>query len=57
MSASAAAKSAGLKSLAEVSEITGKPPQTLRRWHTEEPALFRVVLLGCARQKEKQSVE
>jgi len=44
-------KSAGLKSLAELASITGKPVQTLINWHREEPQLFEVVVWGAAVKK------
>ena len=47
MTASQAAKSSGLKSLAEVSRTTKQSPQTLTNWHRDKPELFEVVLLGC----------
>jgi hypothetical protein len=48
MTASQLAKSHGLRSLAQVSELTGASPQTLNNWHNHKPQLFRVVLMGCA---------
>lgn len=48
MTPSQQAKAAGLKSLQQVSEITGKPIQTLRDWHKDQPKLFAIVLAGCA---------
>jgi hypothetical protein len=47
MTASQSAKSAGLKSLAEVVELTGVSHQTLNNWHNDKPKLFAVVLTGC----------
>ena len=41
------AKEAGLKSLSQVSEITGVSLQTLDNWSRDKPELFRIVLLGC----------
>lgn len=38
---------AGLKSLAEVSRITGVGRQTLINWHKNKPLLFAIVLAGC----------
>ena len=40
-------KGKGLKSLQQVIDITGKPRQTLRDWHKNEPKLFKVVVTGC----------
>lgn len=53
MTASEAAKQAGLYSLAEVSRMVGKSPQTLYNWHKRYPELFRVVLIGCAQLKRR----
>lgn len=49
MKASEQAKAAGLKSLAQVSELTGVSFQTLNNWAKDEKKqqLFEVVLLGC----------
>jgi hypothetical protein len=47
MTASEAAKAANLKSLKQVSELTGQSNQTLINWHKDKPKLYRVVLLGC----------
>jgi len=47
MTPSQQAKSAGLKSLSQVSELTGQSLQTLGNWHRDKPELFRIVLLGC----------
>lgn len=44
-------KEAGLKSLAEVSEMTGQSRQVLDAWHKERPELFRIILLGCLADK------
>lgn len=41
------AKAAGLKSLTQVSQITGVSLNTLTNWHRDKSELFRVVLLGC----------
>lgn len=40
-------KSVGLKSLTQVSQITGVSLNTLTNWHRDKPELFRIVLLGC----------
>ena len=40
------AKSVGLKSLTQVSNITGVSLNTLTNWHRDKPELFRIVLLG-----------
>ena len=41
------AKSMGLKSLTQVSNLTGVSLNTLTNWHRDKPLLFDVVLLGC----------
>ena len=41
------AKAAGLKSLTQVSQITGQSLNTLTNWHRDKPDLYRIVLLGC----------
>lgn len=46
-------KLAGLKSLVELSQITGKPVQTLINWHRDDPVLFNVVLTGAVAIKNK----
>lgn len=51
MKVSEACKRAGLKSLAELSIITGKNTCTLRRWHEGSPEFFRVVLVGAVAVK------
>jgi hypothetical protein len=47
MTPSQQAKAAGLKSLAQVQQMTGQSRQTLTNWHTNKPDLFAVVLVGC----------
>ncbi len=47
ITASQQAKAAGLKSLAQVSELTGVSFQTLNNWAKHKPQLFEAVLLGC----------
>ncbi len=42
------AKELGLKSLTQVSELTGQSLQTLTNWFNYKPVLFEVVLLGYA---------
>ena len=41
------AKAAGLKSLLQVSELTGVSMQTLDNWAKNKSDLFRVLLAGC----------
>lgn len=47
MTPSQQAKSVGLKSLTQVSQITGVSLNTLTNWHRDKSELFRIVLLGC----------
>ena len=53
MKTSEKAKAAGLKNLAELSEITGQSTQTLRNWAENKPKLFEIVLLGAIEWKNK----
>ncbi len=55
MTASKQAKSAGLKSLAQVEQITGVSPQTLINWSKNKPQLFRIVIAGCVAEQEKEN--
>ena len=41
------AKALGLKSLAQVSTLTGLSLQTLDNWSKNKPKLFKKVLQGC----------
>jgi hypothetical protein len=43
------AKSVGLKSLTQVSNLTGVSLNTLTNWHRDKPLLFDVVLHGCVK--------
>ena len=54
MTASQQAKSAGLKSLAEVSEMTKQSTQTLNNWFNHKPELFEVVIAGCQSISKKE---
>ena len=56
MTPSKQAKARGLKSLAEVSQMTGQALSTLDRWASEKPELFRIVLTGCATEKHLKSL-
>ena len=47
MTASQQAKAAGLKSLSQVSRLTGVSLQTLDNWSKDKPDLFTIVLAGC----------
>ena len=44
-------KEAGLKSLAELSEISGESVQTLNNWSKNKPIVFELVLKGAAAKK------
>lgn len=58
MTPSQQCKQAGLKSLAELCEITGRSRQTLTNWHRHYPKLFAVVVAGaCASTSSTQSVK
>tara|TARA_R110001632_G_scaffold224150_1_gene356374 strand:- start:358 stop:534 length:177 start_codon:yes stop_codon:yes gene_type:complete len=52
MTPSKQAKELGLKSLTQVSELTGQSPQTLTNWFNHKPELYKIVLLGCLYQLE-----
>ena len=52
MTPSQAAKSAGLKSLAEMSELTGYDRHTLAQWHKSRPVVFDALLMWCNAKKE-----
>jgi hypothetical protein len=60
MTPSQQAKEAGLKSLTQMSQMTGKPTDTLRNWHRDSPDLFRLLLAGCVieinRSKEEELI-
>jgi len=47
ITASQTIKRSGLKSLKEVSELTGQSPQTLINWYKHKRALFDIVIKGC----------
>lgn len=51
MKASELCKSAGLKNLAELAEITGKHEQTLLRWHRQDLPFFEIVVAGAVATK------
>ncbi len=44
-------KAVGLKSLAELSAMTGKPVQTLIRWADVDPVFFEILLRGAVSKK------
>ena len=47
MTASHQVKRMGLKSLKQVTELTGVKRGTLANWARDKPKLFKVVLTGC----------
>lgn len=47
MTPSQQTKKEGLKSLSQVSKMTGQSVQTLSNWAKDKPELFKIVLLGC----------
>lgn len=53
MTPSQQCKEAGLKSLAELSRLTGVSEQTLINWFHDKPKLFDVVVLGAASIKNR----
>lgn len=54
MTASKKAKAQGLKSLAQVVELSTVKRRTLENWHKNKPELFNVVLLGCYEIQSKE---
>ena len=48
------AKDYGLKGIRHVSDLSGVKANTLQNWHTHKPALFRVVLLGCKEDYDRE---
>ena len=52
MTPSQQAKAAGIKSLLQVSELTGVSIQTLSNWAKNKPKLFRTVILGAKKIQE-----
>ena len=57
MKPSEKSKSAGLKSLAELSEISGESVQTLNNWFKNEPRRFGLILKGAVAEKFAKAVE
>lgn len=47
MTPSEKCKAAGLKSLAELSRITGRSVRTLEYWSNNTPGFFKIVLRGA----------
>ena len=56
MTPSEQCKAAGLKSLAELSEITGQSVRTLSNWHKDKPVLFRIVLIGAVVERAERAM-
>ena len=50
-------KAAGLKSLAELSEMSGQSVQTLTNWNKNKPLLFGLVLRGAVVAKLERALE
>lgn len=46
MTPSEQCKAAGLKSLAELSRVSGESVQTLINWNKNKPQLFKVLIAG-----------
>ena len=55
MTASEQCKEAGLKSLAEASEISEVAVSTLNDWHRTKPKLFEIVVIGATELKRRQA--
>lgn len=51
MTPSEQCKKAGLKSLAELAQITGRSTRTLQHWAVNEPKFFAVVVAGAVALK------
>lgn len=50
-------KSAGLKGLADLSEISSVSPRTLINWHKDKPQLFATVLAGAVVLRKREGVK
>lgn len=48
LTASQECKSYGLTSLTQAAELFGCTTKALRDWHRDNPARFRIIMLGCA---------
>lgn len=53
MSASTAAKEAGLKSLADLVTLSGIPRRTLIDWYANQPRKFELTLKGVLYEQER----
>lgn len=51
MKPSEVCKSAGLKSLAELSRLSGESVQTLNNWSKNYPRRFNLILYGVLRER------
>ena len=49
-------KLVGLKSFAELSEVSGESVQTLNNWYKNKPRLFELVLIGVVVEKFANSI-
>lgn len=54
MTTARAIKSAGLKNMNTVCELTDCTPQTLDNWHKNKQKLFAIVIEGCKVAISKQ---
>ncbi len=50
-------KQAGLKSLAELVEITGVSEQTLINWHKNKAKLFKIVVVGALVTRNEKAAD
>lgn len=53
MTPSQSAKSAGVKSLAEMSKMVGRNRKWLARMYVEYPELWEILVLGCVAKLNK----
>ena len=53
--ASKQAKNSGLKSLNQMSELTGVQVRTLINWHKDKPVLFKIILVGLSNLNKEQN--
>lgn len=57
MKPSETCKKFGLKGLKELSDLTGKPSQTLIRWHSKDTKFFIILLLGAIKFKTTHNIK
>lgn len=57
MTPSQQAKAAGLKSLRELSDISGVSTRTLENWHKRNPQRFAVILAGAVLWKNRREMK